>query len=404
MSIALSNRPSFLLRKIVAVGAVMLASCLLRGEPVPVQDRGQFTLGQTVVRSLPKTRPDRQYALFIGLPESFGKEPGRRYPVVIVTDGYWDFTTVVAMYRELHYDETLPEMVVVGVGYVGDHLDYESLRGDDLRPLASIGKTNEPGDGQAFQFLRMLETEAIPLLEREYHTDPHHRILMGCSAGGLFTLYAMYRNPALFSGYVAAAPQVAQIWSFEEEFAHTGTIVPGRLFMTAADYEWRDYDQNILLFNRRLLERHYLKGGYRFWNVAGMRHSGERFESYARGLEYVCEPIAPQTGPSTIHGLPGIGGSGRLYEVTFEQDLSASERMKYSEAQIEILKRHREWLESLVAETKVLKATRSAEGSDRDYSMMMLVASSEKEAAQIAESDPAVAAGLLRFKVLSLSP
>jgi len=73
MSIALSNRPSFLLRKIVAVGAVMLASCLLRGEPVPVQDRGQFTLGQTVVRSLPKTRPDRQYALFIGLPESFGE-------------------------------------------------------------------------------------------------------------------------------------------------------------------------------------------------------------------------------------------------------------------------------------------------------------------------------------------
>ena len=404
MSVSRSKHPGPLLRKIVTIGALMLASCMLKAEPFPVPDRGQFTVGHTVVRYLPKTRPDRQYALYIGVPESLGKDPAKKYPVVIVTDGYWDFTTVVAMYRELHYDETLPEMVVVGVGYVGDKLDYESLRGDDLRPLASIGKTNEPGDGQAFQFLRMLETEAIPLLEHEYRTDPQHRILMGCSAGGLFTLYAMYTNPALFSGYVAAAPQVAQIWAFEEDFARSGGIVPGRLYITAADYEWRDYDQNILLFNRRLQERHYLSGGYRFWNVSGMRHSGERFESYARGLEYVCEPIAPETGPSSIHGLPGVGGSGRLYEVTFGTDDSDSERMKYSEVQNGILKQHREWLERLVSGAKVLKATTSADGSKQDYSVIILVASGEKEAAQVAQSDPAVAAGLLRFNVLSLSP
>ena len=73
-----------------------------------------FTMANTPVRTLPVTSDGRHYALYIGLPESYGKVPGKTYPVVYVTDGYWDFTKVLTMGGFLAYDQVSPEYITVG--------------------------------------------------------------------------------------------------------------------------------------------------------------------------------------------------------------------------------------------------------------------------------------------------
>jgi len=94
------------------------------------------------IRVLPRTRPDRLYQLHIGLPTSYGKEPNRKYPAIYVTDGYWHYAVIRSIYWGLTFDNTLPESIVVGIGYAGENLDYGKRRGS--LPTASYEHALRP--------------------------------------------------------------------------------------------------------------------------------------------------------------------------------------------------------------------------------------------------------------------
>jgi uncharacterized protein len=253
---------------------------------------------RTELRVLPKTADGRSYQLHIHLPASFTRSPGRRYPVLFVTDGYWDFTTFINAYNSKVADRVVPEFIIVGLGYAGDSPDYESLRRWDLPPV----KLPQPGDtGHADKFLATLEHEVIPLLERDYRADPAHRVLAGSSLGGLFTLYAMYTRPTLFEGYIAASPavNVADDWIIQraKAYAATGKPIKARLYVTGAELEWPSYLAAIKRYQALLPELKH--PGLVFENriIDGERHSGTKPESYARGIRFVFEPLAPEQGP-----------------------------------------------------------------------------------------------------------
>ena len=113
----------------------------------------------------------------------------------------------------------LPDVIVVGITYPGASANYDSLRAVDYTPVASPSN-HQSGDGT--KFLAFLKTELIPFIEKNYSADPSRRALMGSSLGGLFALYAMFTEPKLFSGYVAASPAVTYAeWSaFATEAAY----------------------------------------------------------------------------------------------------------------------------------------------------------------------------------------
>ena len=166
-----------------------------------------YEIPRSEVRTLPVNAAGRHYALFIGLPVSYATEPDKRYPVVFVTDGYWDFQKLTAIHGPLVYDKYAPEFITVGMGYAGENLNYGDLRRWELSPL-QFGTPLE-ASGHAKDFLDTIEKVFIPLIDKEYRTDPKNRVLGGASLGGLFTLYSMFTKPDLFNGYVAVTPAVA---------------------------------------------------------------------------------------------------------------------------------------------------------------------------------------------------
>ncbi|MFG6414176.1 alpha/beta hydrolase [Roseateles sp. DC23W] len=255
------------------------------------------TIPNSLLRALPKNADGRSYQLHIHLPGSFAKEPKRRYPVLYVTDGYWDFATVVASYNNLAYDQVVPEFIVVGLGYAGDNLDYGSLRRWELSPVA-MGE----GSGQADKFLAALEREIFPLLEREYRADPAQRYLAGSSLGGLFTLHAMYAKPDLFKGYIAASPAVVagNDWIIGQAKAHaeTGKPIKARLYVTGAEHEWPAFLAGIKRYQALLPALKHPELVYQNRTIDGERHAGTKAESYTRGMRFLFEPLAPEKGPS----------------------------------------------------------------------------------------------------------
>ena len=141
----------------------------------------------------------RDYELIVGLPESYAKEPQRRYPVLYLLDGQWDFNIVNQMSGALRYDKVIPEILVVGITYAGDKPNYTQLRRADYTPTRwQPPDESAPFGGDGPKFLSFLQEHLLPTVEARYRVDASQRMLAGHSAGGLFTLYALLEKPELF--------------------------------------------------------------------------------------------------------------------------------------------------------------------------------------------------------------
>jgi predicted alpha/beta superfamily hydrolase len=255
-----------------------------------------YVIPRSEIRTLPVNAAGRHYALFIGLPASYATEPNKRYPVVYVTDGYWDFHKLTAIHGPLVYDKYAPEFIVVGMGYAGEDLNYGDLRRWELSPVP-FG-TPVDASGRAREFLDTIEKVFIPLMDKEYRTDPKMRVLGGASLGGLFTLYSMFTKPDLFNGYVAVTPAVlvgdSWLLKYEDEFKKSGKSLNARLYMTVGGQEAPDFVAPILRMNQRFAPGLYPRLAYEFRIIDGERHAGNQLESYNRGLRFVFAPMAPQ--------------------------------------------------------------------------------------------------------------
>jgi predicted alpha/beta superfamily hydrolase len=259
------------------------------------------TIGNSQLRVLPVNAAGRHYQLHVGLPASYNKETGKRYPVVYVTDAYWDFQKMDTIRGTLVYDKVAPEFIIVGLGYAGDNLDHGDLRRWELSPVP-FGGGGAAASGHAADFLKTIETEIIPLIEREYRVDPSYRVLAGASLGGLFTLYSMYTKPDLFQAYIAATPAVVLgndwLLGYEEAFFKSGRPLKARLFASGGGNESPGFLGGIKRFNDRIVARKQDGLAYQFRIIEGERHAGMQLESYVRGLRFAFEPLAPETGPA----------------------------------------------------------------------------------------------------------
>jgi predicted alpha/beta superfamily hydrolase len=119
-----------------------------------------------------------------------------RYPVVYMLDGHPPHNAMMAgLVEQQGWSGTIPDLIVVGI--------QNTNRTRDMTPTAG----DRPGAGGAKNFLRFIETEVIPLVDKTYRTAPY-RTLAGHSLGGLFTMYAFTESPDVFDAYIAASPHL----------------------------------------------------------------------------------------------------------------------------------------------------------------------------------------------------
>lgn len=382
-------------RGIVLASLVLSLAGDLRAEtPKPAAEKSEAR-PDFEIRVLPRTRPDRLYQLSIGLPPSFRDHPERKYPVIFVTDGYWGWPTVRNICGGLLYGKHLPEVLVVGLGYAGENLDYGRMRGDDLAPQEGLGLFT--GGGHAEKFLELIETQAIPLLENEFRADPEHRYIVGSSAGGLFALYALFAKPELFQGYVADSPSIGQLWNAEREFAAAGRTTSARVYISVAENEPTNYRQEIQIFHRRMAEHGYVRGGLKFRRIEGVRHSAGTAESYLQGLLFVAAPIAPEHGVQTDL-LPDP--AGRLVFTGVFWPASGGTKAKLSPAQEEAWQAHRAYLARMAEEKRIVFAGATPADVSGHDSTIWIFAGSRAEAEAQVRDDPAVKSGVLAYELI----
>jgi predicted alpha/beta superfamily hydrolase len=232
----------------------------------------------------------QEYTLQIMLPAGYSTSTDS-LPVVYLMDSQWDFQLLNSLYGEQYYDGFIPKLMIVGVTWGGTNPNPDSLRARDYTPTKE-GRL--PQSGGADNFLNVLEKEVFPFVEANYRTLKNDRTLMGCSLGGLFTMYTLFTRPALFQRYIAATPAFGWdnevLYKSEQKYFDMATRPPAKLFMCIGGVE-----RSVPRFQKltqHLNERHYSSLQIQSRVLENTGHSGTKAEGYTRGLQYVfSKPI-----------------------------------------------------------------------------------------------------------------
>ena len=247
----------------------------------------RVSMPDTEVRQIRSSATGHSYDIYVLLPTDYAQYQ-KKYPVLYVLDGQWDFKLLDSIYGGLLYDGFIPEMIIVGITYSGANPDYNALRAMDYTPVSDISL---PGSSGASKFLAFFKAELIPFVGTNFRVDASQRVLMGSSFGGSFTLYALFSEPGLFRGYVAASPAVVYGDGFaftqEAKYYKSHPDLPARLFLSVGELE--PLKAPVQEFMQILSGRGYTGLELETRTIAGERHAGNKPEAFNRGLRFIFQ-------------------------------------------------------------------------------------------------------------------
>ena len=130
---------------------------------------------------------------------------GQRYPVLYLTDGDAHLGHTSGTIEFLSRNGRMPEMIVVAITNTDRTRDLTPTNASMPRPDGTEMKF--PTSGGADKFLKFIETELIPKIEKDYRTQPY-RVFAGHSFGGLFAIHSFLTRPEIFNAYIAVSPSM----------------------------------------------------------------------------------------------------------------------------------------------------------------------------------------------------
>ena len=268
------------MKKLLLIAFTMFISEIMIGQSTEVTIPGSQT--KTFTSSIVN---GQEYVLQISLPAGYATS-SKKYPVVYLMDSQWDFPLLTALYGQQYFDGFVPELIIVGITWGGSKPNPDSLRARDYTP------TNEkrlPQSGGADKFLSVIKHEIFPLIEKEYRVDTNDKTLIGCSLGGLFTMYTLLTHPEMFNRYVAASPAFTWdsnvLYKYEGQYHTNASNPPAKLFMCVGGVETSVPEfEKLTSF---LDNRHYSNLQIESKVLENTGHSGTKGEGYARGLQFV---------------------------------------------------------------------------------------------------------------------
>lgn len=268
-------------------------------------------LADTETRVMRSSVTGRTYQVTVALPRGYG-ESGTTYPVLYAVDANGQFGSVVEAARAMRFEDLIPELIIVGIGYpVGRPWNASSPRAVDLtptrdQPWEEYERVTYPqfpapeGSGGGPGFLRFFTEELIPAIEAEYRTEQDDRALYGHSFGGLFATYALLHGNSIFRKFIIGSPSYwwnhRVTFDMEEAYAATHDALPARVFFSVGMLEEPEGDEELapyrMVSNLRDFEAVLAQRGYRGLEWTSVYFPEETHTSVipttiSRGLRYI---------------------------------------------------------------------------------------------------------------------
>ncbi|MEJ7680655.1 MAG: alpha/beta hydrolase-fold protein [Segetibacter sp.] len=162
------------------------------------------------------------FKLYIHFPPGYDTS-NVKYPVLYLTDGDWLFSMAIDCFNMLRQDYFTTEAITVAIG-------YGNKTNNRVRDLI-------PSNGAA-KFLKFISTELIPYVEHNFRAS-QERTLYGYSFGGMFSTYALFQEPELFTHVLIGAPgnNGNELTPSAESYFKNHKSLKSNIFLTVGSYE-----------------------------------------------------------------------------------------------------------------------------------------------------------------------
>lgn len=153
------------------------------------------------IRTLKSAVLGEERTLNVYLPHQFDKT--KSYPVIYLLDGSIDedFLHIAGLVQFFKMPFKMPDFIVVGIANVDRKRDFTFPT-----KVAEL-KKDYPTTGHSEKFIRFLETELHPFIEKTYKTDGT-KYLIGQSLGGLLATEILLKKPKMFTHYLIVSPSL----------------------------------------------------------------------------------------------------------------------------------------------------------------------------------------------------
>lgn len=257
---------------------LFLCGCVLyffSGYPVLCQNSQVVQTNDKIVINSKILNESRD--ILIRVPSNYA-QTSEKYPVVYLLDGQASRITLMTGTIENLVDSDLtPEMILVSIP--------NTIRPRDMTPSVFAGA---PVSGGADNFIKFIETEVMPEVEKKYRVQPY-KILVGHSLSGLLVGYAFVSRPELFSAYLAASPFLQWDSNFVlkrgEEWLKSKKELNKTLFFALGD------EPSLMNgFNgfKEMLNRLQIKNlDYEILQIPGENHWSTNIDVFNKGLRKV---------------------------------------------------------------------------------------------------------------------
>ncbi len=171
-----------------------------------------LVLPQIQVVPIKDTKTERNYELYIELPEDYSENNNKTYPVLYYTDAMWHLEMLSGSAEFM-----LEDVILVGISWQLD--SNEGLKkefGDHVSRYRDYSFTEHHNPeiqkkiqfGQADKHLDFIRDDIITYVDNTYRTDPNSRTYFGYSMSGEFGAYILLTQPDTFNNYIIGSPSI----------------------------------------------------------------------------------------------------------------------------------------------------------------------------------------------------
>ena len=172
-------------------------------EKVCLDNTEQFSITSEYVKG-------ENYLIQVGLPFGYSSSH-KSYPVLYVLDGDYAFGITKGITDLLMIGKEIKGIIVIGISYGKGVFAWSIKRTRDLTPSHDTIFAKGQNTGGADNFLKFVQYELFPAVNRNYRTNPDSSAICGESLGGLLNSYILWKQPELFKGYIIISPSL--IWN-----------------------------------------------------------------------------------------------------------------------------------------------------------------------------------------------
>jgi predicted alpha/beta superfamily hydrolase len=222
------------------------------------------------------------YQVRVGLPVDYDPT-APPYKTVYVLDGEEIFGVVTNRCRELSGQLSVPNVVVVSIGY------------GNTRELDYTPTLTGSGTGGAANFMRFIAAELIPEVQKRYNVDTTRsgRTILGHSYGGLLGVYAFTKSNEVFGNYIMLSPS---IWydnevtlQYESEGRTINKTRKQLVFLGQGEMENSGRMQAPCQAFYQILAKNYVDSKVAMHLENGLDHVGSRNPNIVHGLRFYFE-------------------------------------------------------------------------------------------------------------------